>query len=277
MMHTPLAGEPEFPRKGEVLIRLDDSPRYKGSVHDDEVARRLGYKAALVPGAFVYGHMSRLAIEAWGTAWARHGSMSARFRKPVYNGDVLTVEASAVETAGSCTRSAVVMRNQDGEEVALGWVGMPAAEPEPPPAIETCPIRPFSEPRPVIAAGGLKVGMRIGTSARVLTEEEFRISLSAFDEKHPLYTDLGFLHSGCLIRLAMADTNRSFVLPRPIVFVAGEAQHFALVFPGQCLATSGTITSVYERKGKHYFDSEEYLIADGRTIAARFRRTTIYA
>lgn len=277
MIHASPAIDAGFPRKVEILIRLDDSPRYKGSVHDDEVARRLGYKAALVPGAFVYGHMSRLAIEAWGTTWARHGSMSARFRRPVYNGDVLTVEASAVETLGSCARSAVVMRNEEGEEVALGWIGMPAGEPETPPALATCPIQPFSEPRPAIAAGGLKVGTRIGSSERMLTEEDFRISLSAFDERHPLYTDPGFVHSGCLIRLAMSDTNRSFVLPSPVVFVAGEAQHFALVFPGQRLATSGTITAVYERKGKHYFESEEYLIADGSTIAARFRRTTIYA
>jgi hypothetical protein len=37
------------------------------------------------------------------------------------------------------------------------------------------------------------------------------------------------------------------------------------------------VTAVYERKGKHYFESEEYLIADGTAVVARFRRTSIYA
>src|SRR5919107_3295118 len=107
---TPAAA---FPRRAEIPIRLDDSPRYKGSVHDDEVARRLGYKAALVPGAFVYGHMSRLAIEAWGKDWARRGAMFARFRRPVYNGDVLAAEASALERSPDGLRAAVSMRNED--------------------------------------------------------------------------------------------------------------------------------------------------------------------
>jgi acyl dehydratase len=265
-----------FPRRVEIPIRLDDNPRYKGSVHDDEVARRLGYKAALVPGAFVYGHMSRLAIEAWGTDWARRGRMFARFRRPVYNGDVLAAEASALERSPDGLRAAVTMRNEDGEEVATGWIGLPEGEPAPPP-IESLPVEPLPDPRRAVGPGGITVGMRVGSRNTVLTREDVRISLSAFDERHPLYTDPGFVHSGCLVRLAMADTNQSFDYPSPVVFVAGEAQHYGLVFPGQRLATSGTVTAAYERKGKHYFESEEYLIADGAAVVARFRRTSIYA
>ena len=43
-----------------VHVTLDDAPHYKGSIHEDAVARARGYKAALLPGAFVYGHVSRV-------------------------------------------------------------------------------------------------------------------------------------------------------------------------------------------------------------------------
>jgi hypothetical protein len=269
-------GMAAFPREVRIPIRLDDAPHYKGSVHDDEVARRMGYKAALIPGAFVYGHISRIAIEAWGIGWAQSGSMQARFRRPVYNGEVLTAAAAPLEDVGDGVRSSIVMRNEDGEEVAIGWVAMPH-EPPTPPFLDELPVLPAPDPPLAVDPGGLQVGMRVGSRDAVLTHEDFRTSLSAFDERHPLYADPGFVHSGCLLRLAMGDTNRSFRFPSPVVFVAGQAQHYALVLPGQRIATSGTVTAVYERKGKHYFESDEYLIVDGSEVAARFLRTSIYA
>jgi acyl dehydratase len=266
----------EFPRTLRIPIRLDDDPGYRGSVHDDSVARRMGFRAALIPGAFVYGHVSRLAVDAWGADWARRGSMGARFRRPVHDGDVLTAEVSGLVDAGSGQRAEVTLRNQEGEGVATGWVAMPWQDPVPP-RIEDCPIVPLPEPPPAVEPGGMAVGTRLGSRNAVLTEEEFRRSLAAFDERHPLYLAGGLVHSGCLIRRTMFDANRSFRLPAPVVFVSGEAQHFEPVSPGQRLATSGTVTAVYERNGRHYFETEEILVVDGARVAARFRRTSIYA
>ena len=84
------------------------------------------------------------------------------------------------------------------------------------------------------------------------------------------------VHSGCLMRLAMGDTNNSFPFPSPVVLVAVDAQHYSTVRPGQRLATVGRVTAAYERKGKHYFENEEFLLADGN-VSARFHRTSIYA
>jgi len=265
-----------FPRVLRIPIRLDDDPGYRGSVHDDAVARRMGFRAALVPGAFVYGHISRLAVDAWGADWLRRGRMEARFRRPVYDRDELTAAASALADTGSERRATITLRNQEGEEVATGWVAMPLEDPVPPP-VGDCPILPLPDPPPAVAPGGMAVGTRLGSREAVLTEQEFRRSLAAFDERHPIYRDGGLVHPGCLIRRTMFDANRSFRFPAPVVFVSGEAQHFAPVSPGQRLATSGTVTAVYERKGRHYFETEELLVVDGTRVAARFSRTSIYA
>lgn len=264
-----------FPRELAVDIRLDDSPRYKGSIHDDAVARARGYRAALVPGAFVYGHVSRIAIDAWGKAWAQSGGMGARFRRPVFNGDQLALRAGPLEAEDNMMKSEVSVENQDGENVAAGWIGIPDSAPA---TLDVAMFRLVPRPQepPAVSPGGMVVGMPLTTAGSILSEAAFRESLSAFGEHHPFYSDRRFVHSGCLMRVAMGDTNNSFKSPSPIILVAAEAQHFTTVRPGQRLETVGQVTAVYERNGKHYFESEEFLLADG-TLAARFNRTSVYA
>lgn len=263
-----------FPRAYDVHILLDDAPHYKGSIHDDAVARARGYKAALIPGAFIYGHISRGAIEAWGQNWAERGSMSARFRKPVYNHDDIVVDLGPLEDDGTALRSLASVRNGDGEEVATGWIGL-AHEPVEPPDPGTISLLPSPETPPVIKAGELPVGAPIHSRQRVLAPEDCQVSLSAFAETHPIYRDPGFVHSGMLMRTAMGDVNSGWKFPAAVVLVEAETQHFRPVYPGQTIRTGGRIAESYERKGKHYFVSDEVLLADGLP-AARFKRTQIY-
>jgi acyl dehydratase len=266
--------ETTFPREYDVHILLDDAPHYKGSIHDDAVARARGYKAALIPGAFVYGHISRGAIEAWGQDWAERGAMSARFRKPVYNHDDIRVSLGPVEDDGTHLRSAASVRNGDGEEVATGWIAL-AHEPVPPPDPSSLKVLDLPADPPAVKAGELPVGAPLHSRQRVLTIEDFRVSLSAFAETHPLYQNPGFVHSGMLMRTGMGDVNSGWKFPAAVVLVEAETQHFRPVYPGQTIRTAGQIADTYERKGKHYFVTDEVLLADGLP-AARFRRTQIY-
>lgn len=263
-----------FPREYDVHVLLDDAPHYKGSIHDDTVARARGYKAALIPGAFVYGHISRGAIEAWGQDWAERGAMSARFRKPVYNHDDIRVFLGPLEDDGTHLRSAASVRNGDGEEVAMGWVAL-AHEPVPPPDPNSLTVLDLPVDPPAVRAGELPIGAPLYSRQRVLTIEDFRISLSAFAETHPLYQAPGFVHSGMLMRTGMGDVNSGWKFPAAVVLVEAETQHFQPVYPGQTIRTAGQIADTYERKGKHYFVTDEVLLADGMP-AARFRRTQIY-
>lgn len=262
-----------FPSTRMLTIRLDDNPAYRGSVHDDAVARRMGYRAALVPGAFLYGHVARVAAEAWGEAWLRRGRMGARFRRPAYRDDRLACTVSGLAAWEDGVRAEVTLRDRDGEEVVTGWVGLPDADPPAP--TEPLPVLPLPDPPPTIEPGGLAAGLRLGSRGAVLTQADVAASRLAFDEHHPLFAGGGFVHPGCLIRLAMADANRSFRFPSAVVFVEGEARHHAAVRAGCRIETSGTVTAAYERRGRHYFESQETLLADG-VVAARFRRVSIY-
>ncbi len=262
-----------FPRHLELVQRLDDDPRYQGSIHDAAVARARGFPGALVPGAFVYGHISRVAVQAWGEAWIRHGAMAARFRRPVFDGDALTLVAGPLAD-GDMRRSEVMVRNGAGDPVATGWIGMAAGAPPEPPLPADLPWRDDPEPLPV-APGGMVAGLTFSSPPRRLDAAEIARSAAAFGETEPVYPALGIAHSGCLMRIAMGDCYRSFRFPAPVILLGVETQHFAPVHAGQVIETRGRVIGTRERNGRHQFEADEWMLADG-AVAARFRRTTIY-
>jgi len=264
------------PTKTRVVAKLGTSAHYAGSTHDPETARKFGYRSALIPGAFLYGFMTQQAVAEWGMEWVQRGAVDARFRRPAFDGDELVLHASPLRRDATGWRVDMEIHDAEGHLVASGGVGLPVAAP-PPPDMREHPILPIGADRPSVAAGELVEGTRLGTRNLVLTAEAHAQSLADFGESWPSYTELGIAHSGLLLRISMGDANASRRFPTPVILVAAAAEHLGVVRTGDRLSTSGVVTSVYERKGNHYFDSEELLIANGRTPVARFHRTSIYA
>jgi hypothetical protein len=69
----------------------------KGSIHDDEKAREMGYAGGFVGGITVLGYMMRLMHESFGAAWLASGTFNGRLRQPLYAGVEATVEGTIVE------------------------------------------------------------------------------------------------------------------------------------------------------------------------------------
>ena len=89
-------------------------PLSENKIHDDAVARRLGFTGALVPGVDVYACMTQPVVARWGLDWLKRGVMEARFSKPVYDG--AAVEISGVDEAGVLA----VTATSDGVVRAVG-------------------------------------------------------------------------------------------------------------------------------------------------------------
>src|SRR5262249_16196378 len=70
------------------------SKESENKIHDDNVARRFGFRGGLVPGVDVYAYMTHLPARRWGRAWLERGTTECRLLKPVYDGDAAVVSAS---------------------------------------------------------------------------------------------------------------------------------------------------------------------------------------
>ncbi|MCB9946122.1 MAG: MaoC family dehydratase [Geminicoccaceae bacterium] len=264
-----------LPRTIAILQQLDDDPRYRGSIHDAEIARARGFPGALVPGAFLYGHISRVAVQEWGADWIARGAMGVKFRRPVYDGDRLLLSAAAVD--GGTGRAAVEIERDGGEVVATGWIAPPEDRPPPVASLDRQSINADGVPeRLAVDAGGMHVGMTFASVPRPLLAGEIEASARAFAETETLYDELGVAHSGCLMRIVMSDSYTPFRFPAAVILAGVEAWHFMPVRKGAMIETRGRVVAAEERAGRYSFTAEECLLADG-AMAARFLRRTVYA
>lgn len=259
----------------DVTAILDPNPRYAGTIHEDAAARAAGYRAALIPGAFVYGHATRLALEIWGEDWLARGTASVRFRRPVYSGDALTVICGPIATTAAGLEGPLrVTRVADGELVLDGALGLAGTPVRPPADLALLP--PF-DPRLEVRPGSIETGLRLGSPETVLTAAIVDQSLADFHETAPVYAERGFVHSGCLLRKTMSDAMGNLALPMPMIFTGAEIRNLAPAAIGRRYRTAATVGAVWEAKGKHYFETDEWLIADDVDVVAHHRRRNLYA
>ena len=235
----------------------------------------MGFRAALIPGAFVYGHVTRMAVRGWGIDWLARGRASVRFRRPVYNGDPLLVTRGELKREGDgVTAEVTVVQTGSGEIVLDGSIGLADRAPPPP---DDLPLLPQRKPPLEVAPGSLEPGLRFGCIETLLGHELVDQSLDDFHETEPIYRERGLIHSGCLVRKTMSDVMGNLVLPMPLILAALDVQNVAPAPVGARYRTSATVTRVWEDRGKHYFDSEEWLVANGMLAVARHVRRNLYA
>ena len=73
------------------------SSETENRIHSDDVAARFGFAGALVPGAAVFGHMTRPLVDTLGSDWLTNWTADVRFIKPAYHGDTLTIRHEAAD------------------------------------------------------------------------------------------------------------------------------------------------------------------------------------
>ena len=95
------------------------------SIHsDDAFAREKGFRTCLAQGMMSTAYVSQLMVKLLGMGFARGGSLSMAFIKPVYAGDRLTVCGVVKDKQSDNGATRVVVEvwveNQHGEKTAVG-------------------------------------------------------------------------------------------------------------------------------------------------------------
>jgi hypothetical protein len=254
--------------------RRERTPHHEeaGGIHDDTVAQRYGYQGALVPGIIICGHSMPTLVERWGLDWLKRGRIAMKHVRPGFDHDRLSACFRYGTDENGETCEIVVMR---GDTVlAVGDAAMAAVVPQLPSDFprQTLPIPaqlPLAEP------DVLKPGQPIFTNTVNMDKAEHDLTLSRIGGVSGDWP-YGSIHPVAYQHLTSHDAISSFQYSTPGIHVSGDTQMLDWAEPGETLSSSGRVVAVYERKGHHYFDTEQLVqTADGRPVAL-CRRSVIY-
>jgi acyl dehydratase len=232
------------------------APDSDNKIHDDEVARKFGFTGALVPGVEVFAYATQPFAAAWGEEFLSRGLMDMRFRRPVYDGDDVTVDAKDSDGGYDVT-----LAGPDGEVRAVGHAALADAPGDADLAryIDT----PMTTPPPPADEASLAVGTHLGTVREQVTPDGHAAYLHGIGETLPLYQQ--FVHPGALLRMVNALLFRNVALG-PWIHTASSCRYLAPAPVPTVLTAHGTVTDRYERNGKFYVRFDALVLAGERPV-----------
>lgn len=239
----------------------------ENKIHDDAVARRLGFTGGLVPGVEVYAYACHPVVQHWGRAWLERGRAECRFLKPVYDGRRVTVTA---EPAGEGLALRV---ESEGGLCAAGEALL--GEAVQPPVIGEFPQASPPVARPPASEAMLAPGTALGIAPFRLTEAMLADYLSGVRETDPIYAREGLAHPGLVLRLCNRALLENVVLG-PWIHVGSKVRNFAAARVGDELSVRACVIANYERKGHKLVDLDVLVIANGGTVLARVLHSAIW-
>lgn len=242
----------------------------ENKIHDDAVARRLGFSGALVPGVEMYAYLMHLPVERWGRAFLERGSAGCRFSNPLYDGE--TAKVSGREEADGIS---LELRSR-GMVCAAGSARLPGAAVAAP-ALEQYPpgSPPPMERRPAASRSTLAETAVLCTVPLALGAELAADYLRDVREADPLYAREGIVHPGIVLRMCNQALLQN-VLLGPWIHVGSEVQNHGLARVGETLEARGRVAANYERKGHLFVELDVLVLAQGTRPVAAIRHTAIY-
>jgi MaoC like domain len=234
-------------------------------IHDDEIARRYGFRGGLVPGVDVYAYMTHVPVAEWGVDFLRHGSLTARFALPVYDGERVTVRG---ERDGETLDVTVV--GPDGVVRATGQASLS------PPEIDR-PIPPEAElptERPPTSPDSLAPGTILGSLADEFDPDRAEEYLADVREDLSIYRDGPYAHPGWLLRFANSILTANVRLG-PWIHVSSEVALLGVVGNAQAIDVHAVVVDEYERKGHRFVELDVTVLAEG-DLVQRIAHTAIH-
>ncbi|MCC4251549.1 MAG: hypothetical protein VX205_02440 [Pseudomonadota bacterium] len=134
-----------------------DAQSYDGhaSIHDDDTARKLGFRGGTIEGPTHFSQFDPLAYALWGEAWFATGCISAHYRSPVFEGE----EVRASVSPHGADFAQIRMEKRDGTEVLTGTASIGPDAPESALTARMRTLAPLAQP---VILKDVQLGMRTG-------------------------------------------------------------------------------------------------------------------
>ena len=239
-------------------------------IHDDAVARSLGFRGGLVPGVDVFAYLCHLPAKRWGRPWLEHGTITARFASPVYDGDV--VEVAGASRADDPDALELTLRDPSGDSCAVARATLSGA-PAPLPDVDAWPAAdPPADPPP--ANADTLTGAPLGRIEATFHGDRAGEYLDDIREELPLFRVEWLAHPGWLLRFANYVLTANVRLG-PWIHVESSVQYLGLVADGDRVETRALVTGLAERGGHRFVDLDILQLVGARPVA-RTAHTAIY-
>ncbi|HMO43672.1 MAG TPA: hypothetical protein PKB04_10210 [Phenylobacterium sp.] len=181
--------------EGEFRTPHNGFQQAPGSIHNDAVASKLGFKGGTVPGSVHMDQFAPMLMEAYGADWFARGTLSLHFTQATVDREPV----KAVMAVGG-QRSRLTMFNREGDQVCVGTASGETHDPK-----SEMAQRMAAQSQAAPGALRILAGYRTGD---VNTDIPMRIepdalekSLGRITERLPIY-DEGVLPPSHLVRLA---------------------------------------------------------------------------
>jgi acyl dehydratase len=250
------------------VVAVNDATESRNPMHDDRLAKQLGFDGGLVPGVTLYGYLTHPLVAIFGQGFLEHGSFEARFRRPVYAGETVTTEVKV--TAADPTYSAfeLALTNAAGDICVVGSARFPAADAttRAAPAQADLP----TERRPATPEE-LRARPLLGSLQEIFTGAQSAKFLAVLGDDLALYQSV--VHPSWLLRQANFVVDRNLAVG-PWIHVASEIQHLGVVQLDEPFTVCAQVVELSAHKGKDYADVD-VLIATSRPVL-RVQHRVIY-
>jgi hypothetical protein len=246
----------------------------ENKIHHDEVARRYGFEGGLVPGVTVYAYMTHPVVATFGRPWLEHGTMTARFVRPCYDGDDVLVNAAAVDSDGDDPVIELTVTRGGHELIATGTASLPSRA-STPPSLDAYPTAPLPDERPAASHETLAAVGDLGSWAATFRADHAPAFLDEIAEDQELYRRDAIAHPGYLLLSANTILTANVRLG-PWMHVSSEVTSFGVVGDGDRVSTRGRVGDLFGRKGHRFADLELLLVANDVRPVQHVRHTVIY-
>lgn len=252
-MRVPLTPDGGITGGTRTLVAFNSAADHPNRVHDPDWARSVGLEGGLVPGVDVFAYLASAAVTAWGPDFLERGALEARFRRPVYDGELMTITAEPAADAALAVRAL----GPDGSERAAGTAQARHDDPDPAP-----------RDWPLTGAGPLRAATpaalasldHLGSLSARLDPDGCRRQLEEVRELNPLFTRHRLVHPGHLLRFADAILGAAVELP-PWMHVSSRARLFGSLPWGASVSVRARRTGLFE-KGGHRFIQLDVLVCE---------------
>jgi len=239
------------------------SAETENRIHRDEIAAQLGFEGALVPGAAIFGHMTRPLLDALGTDWLTSWQADVRLLKPAYHGDALTIhhEAQGREHSVRCRARGLLLAE---------LTTTPCESDEPPSAVD--PGLPMDQ-RPAIHWDNIEVGKPFPAWTWMPDAIANAEAAAQVEDDLRCYRD-GVIHPHAILSTANRAFTRRYRLPAWI-HVGSTLRFRRLLRVGEEIGVRTVPQRKWRHKGHEFVDLSIAYVVNGM-VATEIRHVAIF-